>query len=170
MNIVDEAIFERLEAAGMWCAGLHDEEGAVAPEDKLVVHDGLVTADKSTNIVTYEVPYLVFYSSLGDDPPDAENNMRLIGRRGRRSVFFTMHYVGLDRRQAKWAGQAARDALAGSRLTVSGHRVWLTGVEESQRVRRDDDAIRPDGSPLFYGVDNYSVSITLNPTATGVTP
>lgn len=162
MNIVDEAIFTALEAAGMWAEGLHDEDGDEPPDaDMLRIMDGLVEADNETKVVTYSLPYGVFYSSLGDDPPTPEN-MRLSGHRGRRSVFFSMVYVGADRWQAKHAGQRIRDALAGKRLTVAGHKVWLTGVEESQRVRRDDDAIRPDGSPLFYGVDEYAVSITLN--------
>lgn len=168
MNIVDEAIFTALEDAGMWAEGLHDEDGAEPPSaDMLRVMDGLVEADNATKVVRYETPYAVFYSSLGDDPPTPEN-MRLTGQRGRRSVFFSIVYVGADRRQAKHAGQRIRDALAGKRLIVGGHRVWLTDVEESQRVRRDDDAIRPDGSPLFYGVDEYAVSITLN--HQGVTP
>jgi hypothetical protein len=162
VNIVDEAVFTALEAAGMWAEGLHDENGeAPTSADMLRIMDGLVEADNETNVVRYDTPYAVYYSSLGDDPPTPEN-MRMSGQRGRRSVFFSVVYVGADRRQAKHAGQRIRDALAGKRLTVPGHRVWLTGVEESQRVRRDDDAIRPDGSPLFYGVDEYAVSITLN--------
>jgi hypothetical protein len=124
------------------------------------VYDGLVTPT-ITNVVDYDLPYAVFYSSLGDDPP-APENARLSGQRGRRSVFFSVTYVGLDRNQAKWAGEKIRAALIESRLVVPDHKVWLVSVEESQRVRRDDDAIRPDGSPLFYGVDNYAVSITLN--------
>lgn len=163
MNIVDQAISERLEAEGMWAARLHEEDGAQPDAGQLIVHDGLVIANNEDKVVTYDVPYVVFYSSLGDDTTEDENQ-RLDGRSRRRSVFFTMTYVGESPRSAKVAGQRIRDALAGYRLTIAGHRVWLTGVEESQRVRRDDDAIRPDGSPLFYGVDNYAVSITLNPT------
>jgi hypothetical protein len=163
VRAVDEALFALLEDAGMWAPALHDADAAV-PEGAMLVHDGLVDADNTGNLVRYPTPYAVYYSSVGDDPADADENMRLIGRRGRRSVFFAITYVGEDRNQTKWAGERIRNALSGRRLAIPGHRSWLVSVEESQRVRRDDDAIRPDGSPLFYGVDEYAVSITLNPT------
>lgn len=162
MKIVDDAVFARLEAGGMWAEGLHAESGEEPPDnDMLRVMDGLVEADNSSKVVTFPLPYAVYYSSLGDDPPTPENG-RMSGQRGRRSVFFSVIYVGADRQSAKHAGQRIRDQLAGHRLAVPGHRTWLISVEESQRVRRDDDAIQPDGSPLFYGVDEYAVSITLN--------
>lgn len=161
MNIVDEALFGALEDAGMWAAGLHEEDVLEPAADQLIIHDGLVGVDNSTNIVTYRVPYGVYFSSLGDDPPTPEN-MRLTGQRGRRSVFFSVTYVGESRWQAKHAGEEIRDAINGKRIVVPGHRSWRVGLEESQRIRRDDDAVRPDGSPLFYGVDNYAVSIVLN--------
>jgi hypothetical protein len=122
------------------------------------VHDGLTAVRSEPGrplVITYELPYAVFYSNVGDD-----HSPRLDGRTSRRSVFFSVNYVGLTRDQAKWAGEKIRDALEGRRLVVPGHRVWLVDIQESQRVRRDDDAIRPDGKPLFYGVDNYAVSIT----------
>lgn len=138
MRVVDTAVLTALEAT------------------PVTVHDGLVLADNTTNIVTYDVPYAVYYSSVGDD-----DNRRLSGRKGRRSVFFSVTYVGLTREQAKWAGEKVRAALQGKRLAIPGYRSWLCELQESQRVRRDDDAIRPDGSPLFYGVDNYALSIAI---------
>ena len=138
MRVVDDVIIAALEATG------------------LDLNDGLVDADNSTNVVTYPLPYLVYYSSVGDD-----DNARLTGRKARRSVFFQVSYVGLTREQAKAAGERARAALQGVRFTIPGHKAWLCQLQESQRVRRDDDAIRPDGSPLFYGVDTYALSITL---------
>lgn len=164
MNVVDRALFRMLEDAGMWVPALHEDDPEAAPEDPdaMVVHDGLVEVDNTTKIVRFPLPYATFYSSLGDDP-DTEENQRLTGRRTRRSVFFSATYVGDSREQAKFAGQKIRDALAGRRPVIAGRRSWLIGVEESQRVRRDDDAIQPDGAPLFYGVDNYSLSITLAP-------
>lgn len=137
MRVVDTAVLGVLEDAN------------------LNVHDGLVSADNSSNVVTYDLPYVVYYSSVGDD-----DNRRLSGRKARRSVFFSVTYVGLTREQAKWAGEKVRAALQGQRLTIPGHRSWLCDLQESQRVRRDDDAIRPNGAPLFYGVDNYALSIT----------
>lgn len=118
------------------------------------IHDGFVVVDNTTKIVTYDLPYAVYSSSVGDD-----DNPRLSGRKGRRSVFFSVMYVGLDRNQAKAAGEAIRNVLAGQRIAVPGYKTWLCELLESQRIRRDDDAIRPDGSPLFYGVDNYDLSL-----------
>lgn len=141
MRVVDTVILAALEATGV------------------DIHDGYVeTTTGGSNVVSYTLPYAVFYSSIGDD-----DNPRMSGRKGRRSVFFTVTYVGRDRNQAKWAGEKIRDALQGRRFTIPGHRSWLCDLEESQRIRRDDDAVRPDGSPLFYGVDNYAISITLTP-------
>ena len=56
-----------------------------------------------------------------------------------------------------------RAALADRTITIPGRKAWRIVLGESQRIRRDDDAARPDGSPLFYGVDLYSVAITRNP-------
>lgn len=138
MRAVDNVILTALEATGV------------------NIHDGLVVVDNTTNVVSYPLPYAAYYSSIGDD-----DNRRLAGRKVRRSVFFSVVYVGADRNQTKWAGEKIRAALQGKRFVIPGHRTWLCDLQESQRIRRDDDAIRPDGSPLFYGVDNYAVSITL---------
>ena len=140
MRVVDEAVFARLEDEGMWASGLHDEAGTESPDTGLIVFDGRAEfeAEDGSKVVRHRLPYAVYYSSLGDDPPTDEN-VRLAGQRGRRSVFFSVTYVGGDNRQTKWAGQQIRDAIAGHRLTVPGHRVWLVSVEESQRIRRDPD-------------------------------
>lgn len=122
------------------------------------VHDGLVVVDNTSKVVEYPLPFVVYYSNVGDD-----HEPRLSGRSTRHSVFFSVTYVGLSRDQAKWAGEKVRAALFGKRVDAgNGARSWLISLDESQRVRRDDDAIRPGGEPLFYGVDNYSVSITIN--------
>lgn len=122
----------------------------------LDVFDGLMLP-AGTTVVTYDLPYAVYYSSGGD-----YHNPRLSGHSGRSSVFFSVTYVGETREQAKWAGEKIRAALYRKRVEVAGVRSWLISLEESQRVRRDDDAIRPDGKPLFYGVDNFAVSVSLN--------
>lgn len=147
MRAVDTALLARLKAV----PGLH-------------VHDGFVKVDNDSNVVTYPVPFVVFYSNVGDD-----HSPRLSGRNTRRSVFFSLTYVGLTREQSKWAGERARAALMDRRLTVPNHGVWLVDLQESQRVRRDDDALRPDGSPLFYGIDNYAISVTRTPATSGGT-
>lgn len=143
MRVVDDVVLTTLRTLEQG-----DDEG-------VQIHDGLVYADNTSNVVTYDLPYAVYYSSVGDD-----DNRRLSGRKGRRSVFFSVTYVGLTREQTKWAGEQIRAVLQGQRLVIPGHRSWLCDLQESQRVRRDDDAIRPDGSPLFYGVDNFAISIT----------
>lgn len=151
MRVVDDAVLDLLRAA----IPPIDADGNGTLEDR--VHDGFVpTADPDSKVVTAALPYVVYYSNFGDD-----HNPRLDGRSGRRSVFFQVSYVGASRDQAKWAGERQRAALTGTRPSIPGLRTWLINVEESQRVRRDDDAARPDGSPLFYGVDTYAVSVVL---------
>ena len=145
MSVVDDAVLALMQATDV------------------SVHDGLVLTTQTPGavVVSYTLPDAVYYSSIGDD-----DNRRLSGRKTRRSVFFQVTYVGKDRDQVKWAGEQIRAALQGARPIVAGHRTGLIDLEASQRIRRDDDAIRPDGSPLFYGVDEYAVSIfTLNPAA-----
>ena len=132
----------------------------------LVIHDGRAEPtqidDVDNNTVEYELPYAVFTSNIGDDHSTG-NSRRLAGGSTRRSVFFVLLYVGLDRRQAKWAGERMRDVLVDRRLVIPGHRTWLVELEESQRIRRDDDAPRADGLPLYYGIDHYAVSLTRTP-------
>lgn len=144
MRVVDEAVMGILRDRG------------------LNVHDNYMQVDQTDAegraIVTYAMPYLVYSSALGDD-----DNRRLTGRQQRRSVPFYITYVGLDRNQTKWLGERLREVLQGQRLVVPGHRSWLCNLQESQRIWRDNDATRADGSPLFYGVDIYAVSITLKP-------
>ena len=147
MRIVDDVLLGLLRAA-------------VPPLDgDPRVHDGFVpVSKKDPNVVTAALPYLAYYSSLGDD-----SNRRTSGTNGRRSVFFQVTYVGEDRAQAKWAGEKQRAALADKVIHIPGRKSWRVILGESQRIRRDDDAARPDGSPLFYGVDLYSVAVTRSP-------
>lgn len=122
------------------------------------VYETYVTADKAGNVVQRPTPYLVFASSIG-----SLHQPRLHGRKTATSVFFRVMYVGETREQAKGAGEDARAVLVGKRVTVGGvRRSGLIEVDESQQIRRDDDAIKTDGRPLFCGVDLYSVSLTLD--------
>lgn len=117
-----------------------------------------VTVDNSGNTVEYPLPYATYMSSIGDD-----HVQRNSGHYGWRSVYFTVMYVGITPEQAKWAGEKIRLALY--RKRVSGTGIGASGLialEESQRVRRDDDILRPDGKPVFYGVDNFAVPVRLN--------
>lgn len=132
MNTVDDVVLELLEAV------------------LAHVHDGQVPVDDSdSNVVTSALPYVVYYSNLGDD-----DTRRYSGRATRREVTFQITYVGGTREQAKWAGQRARGALADRRLWPEGPRMRLA---ESQRVLPDNDARQPDGGSLFYGADQYAV-------------
>ncbi len=138
MNVVDTALLALLVATGV------------------DINDNFVDADNSTAVVTYPVPYIVYMSSIGDD-----HMPRMSGHYGQRSVYFSLMYVGSTREQAKAAGEKARAALRRKRVTGAGIRSsGLIQLDESQRVRRDDDAIHADGHPLFYGVDLYSVPVT----------
>lgn len=146
MRIVDEAILTRLGAL----------DGFDMQDGELVLND----EDNNPKIVRYDLPYAVYASNIGDD-----DRPRLTGRRARRSVFFSILYVGNDRNQTKACGERIRDSLQDKVIPIPGHKTWLCRLEESQRVRRDDEAVRPDGSPLYYGVDNYALPITLVHTA-----
>lgn len=142
MIVVDTAVLTRLRSN----VNLHVFDGLVLP-----------TKDPDQPVrVNLPMPYINYTSAVGDD-----DNYRLAGRRQRRSVPFWLMYVGLDREQAKGAGEAARELLEGWLASIENHNVWRCKLEESQRIRRDDDALNPDGKPLFYGVDAYAISMQL---------
>lgn len=119
-------------------------------------HHAEVTADNHTKVVTYDLPYVVYSSSYGDD--DTLRNRR----RTRRSVFVALKYVGESPDQVKWAIERVRGRLQDQRVPLEGHRVWPIRLLLSTRVWRDDDAIRPDGSPLFYADEQYEFPMTLS--------
>lgn len=141
MRYVDTAILAHLRAAGL---DVHDGEMEPPPRGEGV------------RVVKYPMPYVVYRSNVGDD-----DNRRLSGRSGRRSTMFTLTYVGTTPEQAKWTGEKCRDVLQEKRIPIVGRRAWLCRLEESQRIWRDDEAARPDGKPVYYGVDQYALSTTL---------
>lgn len=155
MRVVDDVILARLAAAGV---DVHD--GEMEPDE-----------DVARKVIPYDLPYAVYYSSVGDD-----DRPRLTGRRARRSVFFSITFVGGDRNQAKACGERIRASLQDRKIEVPGHQTWLCQLADpgggaSQRIRRDDEVVRPDGSPLFFGVDSYALPITLtHPDPEGTTP
>lgn len=155
MRVVDEVILDVI--------GGQEDEGVDRPNRTpgslgFAVYDGYAApvSDSDVVVVQYPLPYAVYYSNIG-----APNARRLTGRDLGRTVFWSFNYVGSSRNQAKWVGERLRQALEGVRLTVPGHKVGLIEVQLSQRVRRDDDAIHADGSPLFYGIDDYALPIRL---------
>lgn len=152
MIVVDEAIEAALLAGGVR------------------VHIAFVPTEPLEDKVTVSVPlpYAVYNSNVGNNM-----NPRLSGRRGLRDVYFSLMYVGETHAQTKQLGERCRALLDDRRITVPGHKTGLCQAPpESARIFRDDDAIAPDGSPLFYGQDYYSlpVSITHTLTAEGATP
>jgi hypothetical protein len=166
-----------MRAVDNYLIGKHDPETNVLDGSGYLSNLGFAIYDDQTQIdpmspdkvtVTYPVPFATYSSSVGDD-----DNRRLSGRRARRSVFFSFVYVGETREQAKWAGERLRRALERHRPasltdpeTLETYRCWPISLllGGSQRVRRDDAVMRPDGSPLFYGIDDFAVSLALHPT------
>jgi hypothetical protein len=128
------------------------------------VHDGQVLIERSAPgqpvVVRYKLPYITYTSNVGD-----VSNRRLAKRVGRHSTFWSLMIVGQSREQVTEAGHRARNALLDVRPDIDGYRFWPVTLEESQRIYRDDDAIQPDGKPLFYGVDNYAVAHIIKRTA-----
>lgn len=118
------------------------------------IHDGVVVVDKTTNTVILPLPLANYRSTIGDD-----DNRRLGGKRMRRSVFFDLTIYGVSRDQVKAAGEKIRNRLEQRRFVIPGHRSWRCEVQVSTRIFRDDDAVRPDGTPTFYCVDSYDISI-----------
>lgn len=141
MRAVDNAVLALLRDTGV---NVWDGYMEVAHKDA-----------EGRSIVTYALPYVVYTAAVGDD-----DNRRLSGREQRRSVPFYLTYVGSDRNQTKWLGEKLRAAVKRTRPVVPGFRAWPIELEESQRIWRDDEAATPDGSPIYYGVDGYAVSIT----------
>jgi len=137
VRVVDEAVITVLKGAG------------------LAVMDSFVPTDnENSKIVTYPLPFVVYYGALG-----VPSKPRLTGRRQQTVVGFMVTYVGIDRNQAKWEGEKARAVLEGRRLVIPGHKSGLVTLLTSPWVWRDDDMIRPDGKPIFYGRDTYEVPV-----------
>lgn len=135
MRVVDTAILAALEGGG------------------LTVHDGAVPSQTGDNgtVVVSAVPYVVYWSALGDDSTD---DARVGGPGGLAVVNFQVTFVGQDRAQAKWAGEKADKVLFRSPLTVAG-RTRRATLTASQRVIPDTSVkvLLADGSYVhpFYG-------------------
>lgn len=145
-NLVDDAVLSLLRAVSVAVA-------AQVPPGYLGVFDSYVTdSDENDKTISAPTPYLVLYSSLGD--PDGHS---LAGPAGVTVQEFQVTYVGKDRRQAVWAGEKARTALRDVRLGSVPRNPVIRLSNDTLLVRRDDTWTRPDGGPLFYGADRYSL-------------
>lgn len=146
---------------------------AAVADQGVTLHDGDVPTvqdpmNPDVRVITVDFPYAVLFSNFGDD-----NAPRLSGRSSQRSVFFQVTYAGLSVEQAKWVAARQRRALGDKRLTVyrddpvtgeqttDTYRTGLITVDESQRIRADHEATDPEGRPVFYGVDLYSMNVSL---------
>lgn len=160
MRAVDEVVLPLLHAV---LPPITNTVTGVANEPR--VHDGQVQVNTDTQtvggrqvrVVSYALPYIVYTSSQGDD-----DNPRLSGRKLRNSVFIGLKFVGIDRNQVKWAQERVRGQLERRRLIIPGHKSWPAKLDSCTRVWRDDDAMRPDGSALFYADEAWSLSVMLN--------
>lgn len=162
MRVVDQYLVGDIDEA------THRTQGGLIGGNALgfPIYEATTGIDPMTDTqvtISYPVPFATYTSSLGDD-----DNMRLTGRKTRRSVFLVFTYVGITMTQAKWAGERIRLKLQRHRPVISGHRAWPIDLElgGSDRIRPDYNVLRPDGSALYYGIDRYAVSIVL--TETGV--
>jgi len=113
--------------------------------------------DNSRGVVIAEKRYAIYTSSVGWDI-----NPRLSGVSGARSVFFAVEIYGRTLEQAKWVGESIRDRLTGWRPVIPGHRCSLVNLEQSQRIRRDDEIVATDTHAVYVGLDEYAVVITVN--------
>lgn len=117
----------------------------------LDVHDSDVQdADDNEKTISAPTPYAVFYTA-----PDYPEGRSLAGPAGVGIQDFQVNFVGETREQAEWACEKSRAALDDKRLPDGG--VIRRGTA-NLTIRRDDVWTRPDGGPLFYGVDRYSVA------------
>lgn len=137
-NAVDDAVLALLDAVPL-----------------LNWYDGEVTdSDGNEKTISAPLPYVVLYTSMGD--PDGHS---LAGAAGFTVQSFQINYVGLDRRQAKWASQKSRAALCDVRLvSVSRQPIIRLSEDDNLSIRRDDVWTRPDGGSLQFGVDRYSLA------------
>jgi hypothetical protein len=151
MRVVDNAVLAHLATL----TPLAPVVGEYSGDLEARVHDGYVTPDdKEGKVISKALPYVVYLSNVGDDI-----NRRLAGYNSRRSVFFATTYVGDSREQCKVAGEAVYAALADKRIPGMPANSGRIQLDTSDRIRRDDDAARPDGTPLFYGVTTWSVAL-----------
>jgi hypothetical protein len=92
-------------------------------------------------------------SSFGDD-----SEPRVNGRNAQREKFFRLYVAGISREQVVGALCQLRAFLEGHRLVLGdGRRPGIINVDSSPIIFRDDGAVRPDGRPIFAGLDNYTV-------------
>ncbi len=111
-------------------------------------------------VVDIPLPYATYMSSFGDD-----SEPRLNGKNAQREKFFRFYVAGISHEQVVAAIAWIRAQLEGFRVTIpDGREVSLAVVDSSPLIFRDDGAVRPDGKPIFAGLDNYTVRFPIKRT------
>jgi phosphoribosylamine-glycine ligase len=116
----------------------------------LTVYDGYPTADEENKVILVDLPYIVFVPTTPRD-----RDVRFNAQAGGRVEEFRLTGVGETTEQAKAVLERARAVL---------NRRWIAGGlcrrdVDSLPVDRDFTYNRPDGGPIFYGVDPYTLPI-----------
>lgn len=120
----------------------------------LRVFDGHVTdSDESAKTISAPLPYVVFHR-LDDDETVGDD---LAGGYGARIQDFQVTYVGLTPEQAAAVRDRQRSALNRQWITMPAGQRLVRRSDDSFPISRDDTWSRPDGAPLFYGADRYTV-------------
>lgn len=125
------------------------DAGAVATPN--AIFEGYPQADETEKIIAVPLPYLVYVTTPGFD-----NDLRQCGDVAGRVLEFQIAAIGEAQWQAKWALDHARAVLSRRRLG----RALIRRSPDNLYVRRESEFTRPDGGPLFHGVDRYAVAIS----------
>lgn len=128
---------------------------ALAAVPNLRVFDGYVTdSDEAEKTISAPLPYVVYYTLTDENVGDTLGAVTV----GARLHGFQINYVGATAEQARAVRDRVRGALDRAWVTMpAGDRLVRRDDDDSQAIRRDDAWTRPDGGPLFYGVDRYRV-------------
>lgn len=118
----------------------------------LNVHVGHVTdSDAEAKTVSAQLPYVRINAGIGFKPSE-----RAGGRAGS-ALRFTISYTGASEDQTRAVAHAVR-AWMKATVTADG-RDYRIRLDESEEVLITVDPTwnRPDGGPLYYGIDDYVV-------------
>lgn len=122
----------------------------------LHVHVGTVKdSDDNAKTISAPLPYVVFHARL--DVPIGDS---LAGDAGARLDAFWINGVGETPEQAKLALQKAASVLDRKHIAFSEDlKAFVRRGDSAFAVGKDPVWTRPDGGPLFFGNDAYSVAL-----------
>lgn len=117
------------------------------------VHDGDVAdSDPDKNTITAALPYVMFIGF-----PDRDQADSLEGPAGAQLVAFQLTAVGRTQEQAKRAGELARGLVNRRHITLPAGERFVRRDDVALPVGKDPIWTRPDGGPLFFAVDRFTV-------------